>query len=217
MRTHERKAAPERGARRGVGARHRCLAGRGASRTSRPRTRPHPAERGGRGQAVRAEERDPVTKTDVGREELQSVNRGQEMPFLLSATPAVNVQSDTGLAAGYSYFNIRGIGQTRLNLTLDGVPLQDPEDQALYFSNFGDFASVVDSVQVQRGVGTSSVGSASYGGSVNFASVSPADRRGVEAQVRRRLVGDGPGHGGRELRPYRRRLGPLRPTVRPDD
>ena len=105
------------------------------------------------------------------------------MPFLLGATPAVNFQSDTGLAAGYAYFNIRGIGPTRLNVTLDGVPLQDPEDQALYFSNFGDFASVVDSIQVQRGVGTSSVGAASYGGSVNFASVSPADRRGLEAQV----------------------------------
>ena len=134
-------------------------------------------------QAVRADERTPVTKTDVERDAIDLVNRGQEMPFLLGATPAVNFQSDTGLAAGYAYFNIRGIGQTRLNITLDGVPLQDPEDQALYFSNFGDFASVVDSIQVQRGVGTSSVGSASYGGSVNFASVSPADRRGLEAQV----------------------------------
>ena len=134
-------------------------------------------------QAVRAEERTPVTKTDIGRDAIDLVNRGQEMPFLLGATPAVNFQSDTGLAAGYAYFNIRGIGPTRLNITLDGVPLQDPEDQALYFSNFGDFASVVDSIQVQRGVGTSSVGSASYGGSVNFASVSPSDRRGLEAQV----------------------------------
>jgi iron complex outermembrane receptor protein len=134
-------------------------------------------------QAVRAEERTPVTKTDIAREAIDLVNRGQEMPFLLGRTPSVNFQSDSGLAAGYAYFNIRGIGQTRLNVTLDGVPLQDPEDQALYFSNFGDFASVVDSIQVQRGVGTSSVGSASYGGSVNFASVSPSDRRGLEAQV----------------------------------
>jgi iron complex outermembrane receptor protein len=134
-------------------------------------------------QAVRAEERTPVTKTDVDRTETELLNRGQEMPFLLGRTPAVNFQSDSGLAAGYAYFNIRGIGQTRLNITLDGVPLQDPEDQALYFSNFGDFASVVDSIQVQRGVGTSSVGSASYGGSVNFASVNPSDEHGLEAQV----------------------------------
>jgi iron complex outermembrane receptor protein len=134
-------------------------------------------------QAVRAEERTPVTKTDIGRDRIEIVNRGQEMPFLLGTVPSINFQSDSGLAAGYAYFNIRGIGQTRLNVTLDGVPLQDPEDQALYFSNFGDFASVVDSIQVQRGVGTSSVGSASYGGSVNFASVSPADRRRLEAQL----------------------------------
>jgi outer membrane receptor protein involved in Fe transport len=94
-------------------------------------------------QAVRAEERIPVTKTDIDGEVIQEVNRGQEMPFLLGSTPSVNFQSDSGLAAGYTYFTIRGITQTRLNITLDGVPLQDPEDQALYFSAFGDFASVV--------------------------------------------------------------------------
>ena len=66
-----------------------------------------------------------------------------------------NYNSDNGIASGYTYFNVRGITQTRLNVTLDGVPLQDPEDQALYFSNFGDFASAVDSIQVQRGVGIS--------------------------------------------------------------
>ncbi len=134
-------------------------------------------------QAVRADERTPVTKTDLEREAIELVNRGQEMPFLLGTAPAVNFQSDSGIAAGYAYFNIRGIGQTRLNITLDGVPLQDPEDQALYFANFGDFASVVDSIQVQRGVGTSGIGSASYGGSVNFASVGPGDERQLEAQA----------------------------------
>jgi len=131
-------------------------------------------------QAVRADERTPVTRSDIGREAIEASNRGQEMPYLLSAAPAVNVQSDSGTAAGYAYFNVRGIGQTRLNVTLDGVPLQDPEDQALYFSNFGDFASVVDSIQIQRGVGISSVGAASYGGSVNFASVNPAQEAGVQ-------------------------------------
>ena len=133
--------------------------------------------------AVRAEERTPVTKTDIDRAQIEAVNRGQEMPFLLGPTPSANFNSDSGIAAGYSYFNLRGIGQTRLNITLDGVPLQDPEDQALYFSNFGDFASSVDSIQVQRGIGTSSPGSASYGGSVNFASVSPADRARFQGQV----------------------------------
>jgi iron complex outermembrane receptor protein len=133
--------------------------------------------------AVRAEERTPVTKTNIDRERIEEVNRGQEMPFLLGSTPSTNYNSDTGLAAGYSYFNVRGIGQTRLNITLDGAPLQDPEDQALYFANFGDFASAVDSIQIQRGIGTSSYGSASYGGSVNFASVSPAGEARLQGQV----------------------------------
>jgi len=144
-------------------------------------------------QAVRAEERTPVTKTDIDREQIEAVNRGQETPFLLGPTPSANVSSDNGLAAGYSYFNLRGITQTRLNITLDGVPLQDPEDQALYFSNFGDFASAVDSVQIQRGVGTSSYGSASYGGSVNFASVNPADELRLQGQLTGGSFGTGRG------------------------
>jgi iron complex outermembrane receptor protein len=133
--------------------------------------------------AVRATDEDPVTKTNVSRAELQASNRGQEMPFVLGRTPSVTFQSDSGAAAGYAYFTIRGIGQTRLNVTLDGIPLQDPEDSALYFSNFGDFASVVDSVQVQRGIGTSTVGAASYGGSVNFASVNPGSQPSIDVQT----------------------------------
>jgi iron complex outermembrane receptor protein len=134
-------------------------------------------------QGVRAEERTPVTKTDIGHDAIAAVSRGQEMPYLLATTPSTNVQSDSGTSAGYAYFNIRGVSQTRLNVTLDGVPLQDPEDQALYFSDFGDFVAVVDSVQVQRGIGTSSFGSASYGGSVNFASVNPGEKPALEAQA----------------------------------
>jgi len=143
--------------------------------------------------AVRADERTPVTKTNIDREQIEAVNRGQEMPFLLGPSPSANFNSDNGLAAGYSYFNLRGIGQTRLNITLDGVPLQDPEDQALYFANFGDFASAVDSIQIQRGIGTSSYGSASYGGSVNFASVRPADEAGLHAQLGAGTWGTGRG------------------------
>ena len=156
-------------------------------------------------QGVRAEERTPVTKTDVGRETIEAASRGQEMPFLLATTPAVNVQSDSGMAAGYAYFNIRGVSQTRLNVTLDGVPLQDPEDQALYFSDFGDFVAVVDSVQIQRGIGSSSFGSASYGGSVNFASVNPGEKPALEAQAGGGSWGTGRGslaaHSGK-LGPY---------------
>jgi iron complex outermembrane recepter protein len=122
-------------------------------------------------QAVRADARTPVTKTDVDRAEIDRLYHGQEMPALLEGTPGVTQYSDTGSGAGYNYLYLRGIQQTRLNVTLDGVPLSEPEDSALYFVDFGDFASNVDSVQIQRGVGTSTVGAASLGGSINFASV----------------------------------------------
>ena len=153
-------------------------------------------------QAVRADERTPVTqdRRRARGDRAREPRPGDAVPAR-RRRPRVNFQSDSGIAAGYAYFNVRGIGQTRLNITLDGVPLQDPEDQALYFANFGDFASVVDSIQVQRGVGTSSVGAASYGGSVNFASVGPATSSGSR---RRRAAGRG---GRRAARS--RRSGPL--------
>jgi len=126
-------------------------------------------------QAIRADARAPITKTDIDRKDLEDSYHGQEMPFLLKEAPSITQYSDTGLAAGYSYLYLRGIQQTRINMTLDGVPLSEPEDSALYFVDFGDFASSVDSIQVQRGVGTSTVGAASYGGSINFASVTVED------------------------------------------
>src|SRR5262245_37020119 len=105
------------------------------------------------------------------------------MPFLLKDVPSVTQYSDAGNGSGYAYLFLRGIPQTRLNVTLDGVPLNEPEDSALYFVDFADFASSLESLQVQRGVGTSSVGTASYAGSVNFASVDLAERARLEGRV----------------------------------
>ena len=105
-------------------------------------------------QAVRAEERTPVTKTDVARDAIEPVNHGQEMPFLLGTTPAVNFQSDSGHSPPATPTSTCA-GSTRPGSTSPSTACRcsDPEDQALYFANFGDFASVVDSIQVQRGVG----------------------------------------------------------------
>lgn len=128
-------------------------------------------------QAIRADAKAPVTKKDVDRAEIDRQYHGQEMPALLEHTPSMTQYSDTGSGAGYSYLYLRGIQQTRINMTLDGVPLSEPEDYSLYFVDFGDFASNVESLQIQRGVGTSTVGTASYGGSINFASVDIQDRR----------------------------------------
>ena len=121
-------------------------------------------------EAVRAPDWAPVTTTDLTREELERLDHGQEMPFLLKETPSLTQYSDDGAESGYSYLYLRGIPQTRLNLTLDGVPLGDAEDGAFYWVNLAGLASTLESLQIQRGVGTSSFGSAAFGGAVHLES-----------------------------------------------
>lgn len=133
-------------------------------------------------QAVRADVDTPVTKTDVPRAEIERKNLGQEMPALLADLPAMTYYSDTGVGNGYAYVSMRGVGPTRINFTLDGVPLNEPEDGTLYFVDFGDLGSSVESLQVQRGVGTSAAGVASFVGSVNFASLDLAEETGTTAR-----------------------------------
>lgn len=122
----------------------------------------------------------PITQRVVERAELESRYSGQEVPLLLTATPSITSYADGGAYSNYTYMRLRGIDQTRINITLDGVPLNDAEDQAVFFSNFPDFANSIQSVQIQRGVGTSTQGTASYAGSVNFESITLArsDRSG---------------------------------------
>lgn len=135
--------------------------------------------------AVRAAEAAPVTQSEIAPERIAALAYGQEMPFLLAETPAVASYSESGLAlgAGYSYFSLRGLPQSRLNMTFDGVPLNDPEESAVYFANFGDFAAAVGSLEVQRGVGTSTFGSAAYGGAISFGSVALAEERGLSLEL----------------------------------
>ena len=133
---------------------------------------------------IRAGENVPVTKRNMDRDEIDRFSYGQDVPQLLAHTPSMNWYSDSGTGSNYSYFSMRGIQQTRISMTLDGAPLNDPAEHALFFNNFHDFLSSVDSIQIQRGVGTSSVGSPAFGGSVNFAS--PAAAR--ESQGEARLV-----------------------------
>ena len=133
-------------------------------------------------QAVRADVDTPVTKTDVPRAEIERKNLGQEMPALLADLPAMTYYSDTGVGNGYAYVSMRGVGPTRINFTLDGVPLNEPEDGTLYFVDFGDLGSSVESLQVQRGVGTSAAGVASFVGSVNFASLDLAEETTTTAR-----------------------------------
>ncbi len=109
---------------------------------------------------------------------LDRVDFGQELPFVLIATPSVAAYSETGLqlGGGYSYYSLRGMPQSRVNMTVDGVPLNDPEESAVYFANFGDFTSALGSIQIERGAGSTAVGSAAYAGAVRFESLPPAEQ-----------------------------------------
>ena len=105
---------------------------------------------------------------ELSQEQLNQSNTGQNLPFLLSATPALIATSDDGLGIGYTYFRIRGTDHTRINMTLNDVPLNDSESQTVFWVNMTDMASSMSSLNVQRGVGTSTNGSASFGASINM-------------------------------------------------
>ncbi|MGZ4779361.1 MAG: TonB-dependent receptor [Thermoanaerobaculia bacterium] len=121
---------------------------------------------------IRADAETPVTKTDIKRERIEKDYYGQDIPLLLRDTPSINAYAESGTgSSGYSYISLRGVGPTRINFTLDGVPLADSEDMGTYFVDFPDLARSLQSIQIQRGVGTSTVGSPSFGGSVNLESI----------------------------------------------
>ncbi len=110
----------------------------------------------------------PVTYQNLDMKAIREKNTGQEPSFLLTETPSVTNYSDAGNQQGYSYYRIRGIDQTRINTTLNGMPLNEPEDQGAYFSNYPDLFTSLSHVQIQRGTGTSKNGAASYAGSVQL-------------------------------------------------
>lgn len=104
----------------------------------------------------------------MDQEELNRDNTGQNLPYLLSTTPALQVTSDDGLGVGYTYFRVRGTDHTRINMTINDVPLNDQESQTVFWVNMTDMAASMTSLDVQRGVGTSTNGSASFGASLNM-------------------------------------------------
>lgn len=112
----------------------------------------------------------PFAFTQQSKQEYSDALWGQDASYVLGQTPSVTFYSDSGTSQGYSYLRLRGIDQTRINMTLDGVPLNEPEDQGVYFSNYPDLLSAMSGFQLIRGVGTSQNGAASYGGSLLFES-----------------------------------------------
>lgn len=118
--------------------------------------------------AVRAGENAPFTKTNLSKKAISKLNLGQDIPFLLNQTPSVVINSDAGNGIGYTGIRIRGTDATRINVTLNGIPYNDAESQGTFFVDLPDFSSSTGSIQIQRGVGTSSNGAGAFGGSINF-------------------------------------------------
>ncbi|WP_297336676.1 TonB-dependent receptor [Algoriphagus sp.] len=118
--------------------------------------------------ATRASENTPTTFKTIDKVELEKRNLGQDIPILLNFTPSVVSHSDAGAGVGYTGLRIRGSDQTRINATINGIPLNDAESHGVFWVNMPDFASSVENVQIQRGVGTSTNGAATFGASLNF-------------------------------------------------
>ncbi len=112
----------------------------------------------------------PITHSNVDKEELEKRNLGQDIPILLNYLPSVVTTTDAGAGVGYTYIRVRGSDASRVNITINGIPYNDAESQGTFWVNMPDFASSVESLQLQRGVGTSTNGSGAFGASLNILS-----------------------------------------------
>lgn len=118
--------------------------------------------------ATRAGDQNPSTKTDISAEEIAENNMGADMPYLLQQTPSVVTTSDAGAGIGYTGIRIRGIDPTGINVTVNGIPVNDSESHGVFWVNMPDLASSLSSLQIQRGVGTSTNGAGAFGASINM-------------------------------------------------
>lgn len=123
--------------------------------------------------SVQLNKKTPMAFTEMSEEELEKLNFGQDLPYLLRMQPSVVTTSDAGAGIGYTGLRIRGSDATRINVTINGIPLNDSEGQGVFWVNMPDFGSSVNSVQIQRGIGTSSNGAAAFGGTVNLQTTRP--------------------------------------------
>ncbi len=130
--------------------------------------------------SIRVDADSPITHSNVSKEELQKRNLGQDVPTLLNYLPSVVTTSDAGAGVGYSGIRVRGTDATRVNVTINGIPYNDPESQGTFWVNLGDFASSIESLQLQRGVGTSTNGSGAFGASINILTDAISDKANGE-------------------------------------
>ncbi len=118
--------------------------------------------------ATRANKNTPTTYSEISREQIEDVNLGQDLPILLNWSPSLVTTSDAGAGVGYTGLRIRGSDATRINVTINGIPVNDSESHGVFWVNMPDLASSVDNIQIQRGVGTSTNGAAAFGATVNL-------------------------------------------------
>ena len=130
---------------------------------------------------VRAQKNAPYAVTNIKKQQLNEFSTtGKELPILFSQTPGVLAWSENGVGTGTTYMRIRGAGDSRINVTLDGVPLNSPEDQCVFWANMNSYGSLLGSVQIQRGVGTSTNGDGAFGGTIALSSATPQQTPGLE-------------------------------------
>ena len=118
--------------------------------------------------ALRANEKTPIAFTNISKSEIKKSNLGQDLTYLISLTPSVVTTSDAGAGIGYTGLRVRGTDPSRINVTINGIPINDSESQGVWWVNMPDFASSLDNIQIQRGVGTSTNGAAAFGASINL-------------------------------------------------
>ena len=125
--------------------------------------------------SVRVQKSAPFAATNIKKVELNDFSKtGHELPFLFAKTPGIIAWSENGVGSGTSYMRIRGAGDSRINVTLDGVSLNSPEDQCVFWANMNSYGSLLSSVQIQRGVGTSTNGDGAFGGTISLTSATPS-------------------------------------------
>ncbi|MDE6042047.1 MAG: TonB-dependent receptor plug domain-containing protein, partial [Muribaculaceae bacterium] len=133
--------------------------------------------------ANRADSRTPVAFSDLNAREIKRVNDGRDIPFLLETLPSVVTTGDAGGGIGYSGLRVRGTDASRINITANGVPINDSESHNVYWVNMPDLASSLRDLQLQRGAGTSTNGAGAFGASVNMITDAPSFEPGAEVNL----------------------------------
>ncbi len=124
--------------------------------------------------ANRASSRSPIAFTNVEKSEIEKSNTGRDVPYLLGLTPSIVAASDAGGGIGYTSMRVRGSDASRINVTANGIPINDPESHRVYWVNMPDLASSLRDIQIQRGVGTSTNGAGAFGASINMITDAPS-------------------------------------------